>query len=89
MTQAGNQHAYTYIPSLWHFSSSKEIGWVLPYWGVSISNTQLNANQDGLDPDYHADLIAHIVTRGIRISLNKYGLIDIHRVGMYSRDMLF
>ena len=86
MAHTAAQTTYAHIPSLWRFSGGKEVGWFLPYWGVSISDTQLSANDNGLDPDDHPDLLAHLENRGIEIRLNKYGLIDIPRAGMSSLD---
>lgn len=89
MAKTASQLAYTNIPSLWGFSGGSEIGWILRCWQVSISDTQLKANEDGIDPGQHPDLIAHLIGKGIEIRLNQYGLIDTPRGGMWSLDRQF
>jgi hypothetical protein len=78
----------TYFASLWLFATRAEVGWFLPYWGVTISDPQLSANKDGIDPAQHPALMEYLSKRGVVLRLNRYGLIDIPRTGMRSLDEL-
>ncbi len=60
---------FQYEPHAYH---GKHIG----AWGIMVCHTCFRANHDGIVPENHPTLVAHLKARGISPSINVKGWIE-------------
>jgi hypothetical protein len=61
------------------FGQHRYYGRHIDSWGVSICSACLEGNHDGVVPERHPQLEAHLRSKGIEVRRNAKGWIDIPR----------